>query len=83
MGIDTLANNAYNINKRRIKYISTILTITAFIAVVMPSQNVIYAYAGQEIATQIVSNPTMQEVLAKTQKLIAQKLDENLIKGKQ
>ena len=60
-----------------------ITIVVSVINILTPSSKVFYAYAAQEVATEIVKNPNVQELLKKTQQVIIKKLDSYLEEEKQ
>jgi flagellar biosynthesis protein FliP len=52
-----------------------------FVSVAIPSKDTAYIMVGAYAAQQIAQNPKLQQVGAKTLRLIEQKLDEQLLKS--
>ncbi len=64
--------------KKYLKWLLSISIPVFFLLTIMPRPTVIYAYAGQEVAKEIIGSPQVNEILNKTQKVIVKKLDEYL-----
>lgn len=64
------------------KIIGPIVTLLAFIALLIPSKQTIYMMAAAKVGEEIVQAPETKEIGSKVLKLINEKLDEQLEKKK-